>query len=151
MSRKKSIQIINNQIEISEDLLKKEITSKIKHLDLIKERQYIFTDINDIEKEIDLINSQSTNIKLQIEDIEKEHIAKMSESILFLSFGHPEGFGLPVAEAFACGCAVVGYDGLGGKELFNLARHYQLCENVAFGDWVGFIDAIELIISRLKQ
>ena len=78
-TKKKSIQIINNQIEISEDLLKKEITSKIKHLDLIKERQYIFTDINDIEKEIDLINSQSTNIKLQIEDIEKEHIAKMSE------------------------------------------------------------------------
>ena len=78
-TKKKSIQIINNQIEISEDLLKKEITSKIKHLDLIKERQYIFTDINDIEKEIDLINSQSTNIKLQIENIEKEHIAKMSE------------------------------------------------------------------------
>ena len=78
-TKKKSIQIINNQIEISEDLLKEEITSKIKHLDLIKERQYIYTDINDIEKEIDLIDSQSLNIELQIENIQKEHISQMSE------------------------------------------------------------------------
>ena len=32
-----------------------------------------------------------------------------SFSILFLSFGYPEGFGLPVAEAMSCGCAVIGY------------------------------------------
>ena len=41
--------------------------------------QYIFTDINDIEKEIDLINAQANNIKLQIENIKKEHIAQISE------------------------------------------------------------------------
>ena len=28
----------------------------------------------------------------------------LSETIIFLSFGHPEGFGLPVAEAFASKC-----------------------------------------------
>ena len=78
-TKKKSIQIINSQIEISEELLKEEITSKIKHLDLIKERQYIYTDINDIEKEIDLLDAQSLNIKLQIENIQKEHISQMSE------------------------------------------------------------------------
>ncbi len=78
-TKKKSVQIINSQIEISEDLLKEGITSKIKHLDLIKERQYIFTDINDIEKEIDFINAQSINIKLQMENIKKEHISQMSE------------------------------------------------------------------------
>ena len=40
-------------------------------------------------------------------------------SWLYLSFGHPEGFGLPVAEALANGCAVVGYTGL-GRELLSL-------------------------------
>ena len=78
-SKKKSIEIVNNQIRISEELLKENITSKIKHLDLIKERQYIYTDIDDIEKEIDLINSQRKNIKLQIEIIDKEFLATMSE------------------------------------------------------------------------
>ena len=31
----------------------------------------------------------------------------LQESLVFLSFGHPEGFGLPIAEALACGCAVL--------------------------------------------
>ncbi len=78
-SKNKSIDIVNSQIDISEELLKENITSKIKHLDLIKERQYIFTDIDDIEKEIDLLNSQIINFKLQIESIKQEHIAEMSE------------------------------------------------------------------------
>ena len=78
-SKKKSIEIVNNQIAISEDLLKENITSKIEHLDLIKERQYIFTDIDDIKKEIDLLNSQIIDSKLQIESIKKEHIAQMSQ------------------------------------------------------------------------
>ena len=78
-SKKKSIEIVNNQIAISEDLLKESITSKIKHLDLIKERQYIFTGIDDIKKEIELLNSQIINLKLQIESIKKDHKSQMSE------------------------------------------------------------------------
>ena len=78
-SKKKSIEIVNNQIAISEDLLKENITSKIKHLDLIKERQYIFTGIDDIKKEIELLNSQIINLKLQIESIKKDHKSEMSE------------------------------------------------------------------------
>ena len=78
-SKKKSIEIVNNQISISKDLLKEKITSKIKHLDLIKERQYIFTDIDDIKKEIDLITSQIINSKLQLESINKEHISQLSQ------------------------------------------------------------------------
>ena len=78
-SKNKSIDIVNDQIRISEDLLKENITSKIEHLDLIKERQYIITDIDDIEKEIGLTISQQMNIKLQIESIKKEYLANMSE------------------------------------------------------------------------
>ena len=49
----------------------------------------------------------------------EEVISIFARSLIFLSFGHPEGFGLPVAEAMACGCSVVGYSGLGGRELFE--------------------------------
>jgi len=78
-SKKKSIEIVNKQIAISEDLLKENITSKIQHLDLIKERQYIFTGIDDIKKEIELLNSQIINLKLQIESIKKDHKSEISE------------------------------------------------------------------------
>ena len=40
----------------------------------------------------------------------------LQEALLFLSCGHPEGFGLPLAEAIACGCLVVGYHGLAGRD-----------------------------------
>ena len=70
-----------------------------------------------------------------------EVISVMRDSLIFLSFGHPEGFGLPVAEALASQCAVVGYDGIGGRELFNLSSNYGLSEVVPYGDWLGFVDA----------
>lgn len=57
---------------------------------------------------------------------------------LFLSFGHPEGFGLPIAEAMAAGCWVVGYGGGGGSELFRLGPS----EEVGFGEWTQFVAAV---------
>ena len=72
-----------------------------------------------------------------------EVIQVMQESLIFLSFGFPEGFGLPVAEAMACGCAVIGYDGLGGRELYKYADQYPgLAFPIAFGDWYTFIEAL---------
>jgi hypothetical protein len=44
----------------------------------------------------------------------------LGETLLFLSFSDREGFGLPPAEALLCGCLVVGYDGIGGREYFDL-------------------------------
>ena len=64
---------------------------------------------------------------------------RLNGAQLFLAFGHPEGFGLPIAEAMAAGCWVVGYSGGGGQELFRFGG----AEQVAFGDWPGFIAAIE--------
>lgn len=66
-------------------------------------------------------------------------ITVLQESLVYLSFGHPEGFGLPVAEAMACGCSVIGYTGLGGRELFDIGSKYDLAYNVEFGDWHGFV------------
>ena len=72
-----------------------------------------------------------------------------ARSSIYLSFGHPEGFGLPVAEAMASRCAVVGYTGLGGRELFNRAELYKCAVAVEFGDWLGFIDGLAFIHHRL--
>lgn len=71
-----------------------------------------------------------------------EVINLLKRSLIFLSFGHPEGFGLPVAEAMACGCAVVGYSGLGGRELFELASVNQTSFEVSVGDWGGFVQGV---------
>lgn len=57
---------------------------------------------------------------ISIEDKSEEEVASiMKESIIFLSFNHREGFGLPPVEAMACGCFVIGYKGRGGEEYFD--------------------------------
>ena len=80
-----------------------------------------------------------------------EVVAVLQRSLVFLSFGHPEGFGLPVAEAMACGCAVVGYSGLGGRELFDLAAGYGLGVSVEYGDWLGCVQGLEHINQALRH
>ena len=78
-------------------------------------------------------------------------IAIMHESLIFLSFGFPEGFGLPVAEAMACGCAVIGYDGIGGRELYHHADQYPgLAFSIQYGDWYAFIEAIREFDRNLR-
>ena len=80
-----------------------------------------------------------------------EVIRILQESVAFLAFGHPEGFGLPLAEALACGCALVGYSGLGGRELFALGAEHGVALEVAFGDWQGFVDALRALDRSLQK
>lgn len=63
-------------------------------------------------------------------------------SLLYLSFGYPEGCPLSVAEAMACGCVVVGYHGMGGRELFDPGFSHPV-EN---GEVVAFARAVERVI-----
>ena len=72
---------------------------------------------------------------------------RLNGARLFLAFGHPEGFGLPIAEAMAAGCWVVGYSGGGGKELFR----FGASEEVAFGDWPGFVAAVQRALIALAE
>ena len=63
-----------------------------------------------------------------------------------MPFGHPEGFGLPIAEALSAGCSLVGYHGLGGKELFDIAARYKCAYAVDYGDYYGFITGISTLM-----
>ena len=78
-------------------------------------------------------------------------IQTLQDSLIFLSFGYPEGFGLPVAEALACGCAVIGYSGLGGRELFNISNPNYLTHHVEYGDWNGFVDGVRNVVQAIHH
>ncbi|MEO7061905.1 MAG: glycosyltransferase, partial [Lapillicoccus sp.] len=52
----------------------------------------------------------------------------LGTSTVFVALGHSESFGLPVAEALASGCLVVGYDGGGGHELFEAPGAWRVPE-----------------------
>jgi len=75
----------------------------------------------------------------------------LNKAKIFLSFGHPEGFGLPVAEAMASGCWVIGYSGLGGRELFRFGGSHE----ITYGDWSSFVlaiqDAFNMFFSKPRQ
>ena len=68
-----------------------------------------------------------------------------------MAFGHPEGFGLPLAEAAGCGCYLIGYSGLGGKELLAIASKNSAGKEVAYGDWLGFVDSCRELSIRLNH
>jgi glycosyltransferase involved in cell wall biosynthesis len=52
---------------------------------------------------------------------EAEVAAALRSAPIFLALGKQEGFGLPVAEAMASGCFVVGFPAFGGREIFDPA------------------------------
>ena len=68
----------------------------------------------------------------------------LRDSLMFLSFGHPEGFGLPPAEAMACGCITVGYHGMGGREFFRPEFSYP----IATGDILAFARTVEEVLRQ---
>jgi hypothetical protein len=68
--------------------------------------------------------------------------AILKESLIFLSFSHREGFGLPPAEAMACGCIVIGYTGNAGDEFMDP----EFCYPIQAGDLNDFTLKIESLI-----
>lgn len=70
----------------------------------------------------------------------------LRRSTIFLSFAYQEGFGLPAAEAMACGNYVIGFDGFAGREFF---RPEFSCP-IGTGDVLAFARAVEEVI-RLEE
>lgn len=73
---------------------------------------------------------------------EADVAATLKKSRFFFSFGYPEGFGLPPAEAMACGCVVVGYHGMGGREFYDPGFSYP----VQVGNIIDYAKVAEHVI-----
>jgi glycosyltransferase involved in cell wall biosynthesis len=78
---------------------------------------------------------------------EREAADLLRSSSIFLAFGEREGFGLPALEALACGCHVVGFDGFGGRELFQP----PFAVSVENGDVIAFARAVEAAVRRMDE
>jgi hypothetical protein len=68
---------------------------------------------------------------------EHEVARTLQSASVFLSLSELDGFGLPAAEAMACGCFVVGYHGGGGREFFD--RSY-CCPVVDLAELITAVD-----------
>jgi glycosyltransferase involved in cell wall biosynthesis len=85
---------------------------------------------------------------LPLDGLPQEGVAAVQRrALLFLCFGHPEGWGRPPAEAMACGTVVVGYHGLGGREFFDPGHAVA----VEAGDVVAFARAVERLLERWRE
>ncbi len=60
---------------------------------------------------------------------EKKVAERMKEAAVFVSGSHREGFGMPPAEAMACGCAVVGFGGHAGEEFMKSHTSFLVPED----------------------
>ncbi|PTL59120.1 glycosyltransferase [Paraconexibacter algicola] len=73
---------------------------------------------------------------------EREVAAAQRSSLVFLSFGYPEGCPFPPKEAMAAGCLVVGYHGMGGRDYFTHEHGYPVPQ----GDIVAFARQVEEVL-----
>lgn len=75
---------------------------------------------------------------------EPEVARRLRRSTVFLSSTYQEGFGLPAAEAMACGNYVVGFHGFSGQEFFDP----DFSRPVPTGDLLGLARAVEECLRR---
>jgi hypothetical protein len=71
----------------------------------------------------------------------------MRGSSIFLHFTYQEGFGLPAAEAMACGNLVIGFDGFGGREFFRP----EFSRRVPTGDVLAFAATVEDVLAEERS
>ncbi len=126
------------------------IDRQLFHLPAVKHRRVVFLGRKHVDhaRKVALMATQHPKLKhlnfQELPRMQHEEVASaLQEALIFLSCGHPEGFGLPLAEAIACGCLVVGYHGLAGRDF--AIPHMEVVE---FGDLLGLLKGIERELAR---
>ena len=116
-----------------------------------KKRQICFMPRRNLQDAVQVINILKFRDALADFDVvaiegksEAETAAILRESMIFLSFSTAEGFGLPPAEAMACGCITIGYHGGCGREFF----HPQFSYPIDTGDIEGYARTVERVIKE---
>ena len=85
---------------------------------------------------------------IEIDGKSEDQTAELLRSCaIFLSFSEQEGFGMPPAEAMACGCHVVGFTGLAGREFF----YDDTSTAVTEGDTLHFAKEVERAMRMYEQ
>ena len=129
------------------------IDQKLFHAPTIKHRRVVFLGRKHVDhgRKVALMASQSQELKnlsfQELPTMQHSQVAlALQDALMYLSCGHPEGFGLPLAEAIACGCMVVGYTGLGGRDF--AVPHMKVVE---FGDLLGLLQGIKNELQRFDS
>jgi hypothetical protein len=82
---------------------------------------------------------------LPMEGLRHTEVAdRMRKTRIFMAFTSQEGFGLPAAEAMACGNYVIGNHGFGGREFFRS----DFSVAIESGDVLGFARAVESAVEN---
>lgn len=83
-----------------------------------------------------------------LEDVPLSSIIKtFQESAIYLSSSYQEGFGMPPAEAMACGALVVGYHGEAGKEYLHHPYGYP----IDHGNIMDYVRKVEELAQKFEQ
>jgi hypothetical protein len=105
----------------------------------------------DVEKIVAMLSSRGILRDWQmmpIGGVRHEEVAdKLRETTIFLALTQHEGFGLPAAEAMACGNYVIGNHGYGGEEFFSR----EFCAPVSCCDLLGFAKALEEAVTNERS
>lgn len=73
--------------------------------------------------------------------------AALRDSLVFLSLSRQEGFGLPAAEAMLCGCIVIGYAGVGGREYMT----EETALIVPDSDIIGLVETVRAALAEYRR
>ena len=105
--------------------------------------------LEDIRQVINILKFRKVLQNFELTLIENMSHIEVSQilknSSVFLSFCRQEGFSLPPAEAMSCGCIVIGYHGMGGKEYFK----EEFCYPVPEEDIIAFAKTAETVLKEL--